>query len=66
MFAWFVPPIVIPAAIVAYFVALVLYRHFDNSANANYVVVRQTPFPVSLAERCGGPHFLRCTNFCYG
>ena len=28
MFAWFVPPIVIPAAIAAYFVALVLYRHF--------------------------------------
>ena len=28
MTQWFVPPIVIPAAIVAYFVALVLYRHF--------------------------------------
>ena len=28
MTQWFVPPIVIPAAIVAYFAALVLYRHF--------------------------------------
>jgi hypothetical protein len=25
---WFVPPIVIPAVIVAYLVALVLYRYF--------------------------------------
>ena len=28
MTQWFVPPIVIPAAIVAYFVTLVLCRHF--------------------------------------
>ena len=27
MTRWFVPPIVIPAAVVAYFVTLVLYRH---------------------------------------
>jgi hypothetical protein len=27
MTQWFVPPIVIPAAMVTYFVALVLYRH---------------------------------------
>jgi hypothetical protein len=33
MTQWFVPPIVIPAAMVAYFVALVLYRHFVGAWN---------------------------------
>jgi hypothetical protein len=28
MTQWFVPPIVIPAALIAMIVALVLYRHF--------------------------------------
>jgi hypothetical protein len=67
MFAWFVPPIVIPAAIVAYFVALVLYRHFEPIRRTRIMLSSaRPPSPYRWRNGVAAPTFLRCINFCYG
>ena len=53
MTQWFVPPIVIPGAIVAYFAALVLYRHFvvpEIKANPT----RKNCLPSSRSKKVTG------------
>ena len=52
MTQWFVPPIVIPGAIVAYFAALVLYRHFGAEIKAN--PTRKNCLPSSRSKKVTG------------